>query len=138
MNNKQKNPVHLVLDIVIGLLCLALVGAGAFAISMWQESFGWQYDADSFYYRLSDGDYGAMVEMYYLNEANDVRPDEELSMYYGVAKYFEAASWYKVYDDSGDAARAADYRETMEVAQKQMGALSMVAGDVKDALGIIE
>ena len=138
MVNKRKNPVHLVLDIVIGILCLALVGAGAFAISMWQESFGWEYDADSFYYRLSDGDYGAMVEMYYLNEAYNVEPDEELNMYYGAARYFEAASWYKAYSEAGDDSRAAVYRRTMDEAEQQMGALSMVAGDICQALNISE
>lgn len=138
MNNKRKNPVHIVLDIVIGILCIALVGAGAFAVSMWQESFGWEYDADSFYYRLSDGDYGAMVEMYYLNEAYNVEPDEELNMYYGAARYFEAASWYKAYSEAGDDARAVAYRLTMDEAEAQMGALSMVAGDICKALNISE
>ena len=105
---------------------------------MWQESFGWEYDADSFYYRLSDGDYGAMVEMYYLNEAYNVEPDEELNMYYGAARYFEAASWYKAYIEAGDDARAAAYRLTMDEAEAQMGALSMVAGDICAALDISE
>jgi len=138
MVNKRKNPVHLVLDIVIVLLCLALVGAAAFAVSMWQDSFGWEYDADSFYYRLSDGDYGAMVEMYYLNEAYDVEPDEELDMYYGVARYFEAAGWYRAYSEAGGELRAAAYRQAMTAAEEQMGALSMVAVDIREVLGISE
>ena len=136
MNNKRKNPVHIVLDIVIGILCIALVGAGAFAVSMWQESFGWEYDADSFYYRLSDGDYGAMVEMYYSNESNNVKPDEELEMYYAVAKYFEAASWYKAYSEAGDSQWMVVYREAMDEAEAEMESLSMLAEDICLALEI--
>ena len=138
MENKRKNPLHLLLDILIGILCLALVGAAAFALSSYQDSFGWEYDADSFYYRLSDGDYASMVEMYYLNEAYDVKPDEELCMYYGAAKYFEAASWYKAYLDAGEDERAAEYLARMTAAEEEMGALSMVAQDMRVALGISE
>ena len=138
MNKKKRSPGLVALDIVIGILCLALVGAAGFALDMWQESFGWEYDEDSFYYRLSDGDYGAMVEMYHYNEANNVKPDKSLRQYYAVAEYFEAASWYKVYSQSGDMHRAAGYEEAMARAEKEMGALYMVAGDICRQLNIAE
>ena len=129
MNKKKRSPGIVALDIVIGILCLALVGAAGFALDMWQESF---------YYRLSDGDYGAMVEMYHYNEANNVKPDKSLRQYYAVAEYFEAASWYKVYSQSGDMHRAAGYEEAMARAEKEMGALYMVAGDICRQLNIAE
>lgn len=136
MNKTKKSPVNVVLDIVIVLLCLALVGAVAFAIDMYMESFAWSYDADSFYYRLSDRDYGAMVDMYYSNESNNVKPDEELEMYYAVAKYFEAASWYKAYSEAGDSQWMTVYREAMDEAKAQMGSLNMLAEDIRLALEI--
>lgn len=136
MNKTKKSPVNVVLDIVIVLLCLALVGAVAFAIDIYMESFGWSYDADSFYYRLSDGDYGAMVDMYYSNESNNVKPDEELGMYYAVAEYFEAASWYKAYGEAGDSRWGEVYRQAMDEAQAQMGSLNMLAEDIRIALEI--
>ena len=130
----KKSPVNIVLDIVIALLCLAFVLAVVFALDMYRESFAWSYDADSFYYRLSDGDFGAMVEMYYYNESNNVKPDEELEMYYGVAKYFEAASWYKVYSEAGDSQWTAVYRQAMDEAEADMGSLNMLAEDICLAL----
>jgi len=136
VENKRKSPVNLVLDIVIVLLCLALVAAAAFAVSSFRDSFGWAYDADSFYYRLSDGDYGSAVEMYYLNEANKVKADDELRQYYAVAEYFEAASFYKAFRDAGDEGSAERYLARMEDAERRMGVLSFEAGKIDDILGI--
>ncbi len=136
MENKRKSPVNLVLDIVIVLLCFALVGAAAFAISSFHDSFGWAYDADSFYYRLSDGDYGAAVEMYYLNQANNVKADDELRQYYAVAEYFEAASFYKAFSYAGDELRAEKYLAHMDEAESRMGALSFEADKINERLGI--
>ena len=136
VNKPKRSPAALVLDIVIGLLCVALIGAAAFAATSFYDSFGFDYDADSFYYRLTDGDYSQMVEMYYYNEANGVKADSELRQYYAVAEYFEAASWYKAFDSAGDSARAAEYETKMADAGNDMGALSMVAEDIRQSLGI--
>ncbi len=136
MENKRKSPVNLVLDIVIVLLCLALVGAAAFAVSSFHDSLGWAYDADSFYYRLSDGDYGAAVEMYYLNQTYDAKADEELKQYYAVAEYFEVASFYKAYSDAGDELWTERYLTRMDEAEMDMGPLSFEADKINEKLGI--
>lgn len=136
MENKRKSPVNLVLDIVIVLLCLALVGAVAFAVSSFHDSLGWAYDADSFYYRLSDGDYGAAVEMYYLNQAYDAKADAELQQYYAVARYFEAASFCRAYSDAREDGWVQHYMQRMDEAERDMGPLSFEADKINEKLGI--
>ena len=133
---EKRSPLHIVLDIVIGIMSVLAVGAVIFTINMFAEEWNYSYDAESFYYRLESEDYRDMVEMYYMNESAGVKPDEELEQYYGVAKYFEAASYYKVYQDDGDEEQMAKYLNRMEMAEEQMGVLSIAAEDIDDKLGL--
>ena len=133
---EKRSPLHVVLDIVIGIMSVLAVGAVIFTINMFAEEWSFSYDAESFYYRLESEDYRDMVEMYYMNETAGVKPDEELEQYYGVAKYFEAASYYKVYHDAEDEEQMAKYLNRMEMAREQMGALNIAAEDIDDKLGL--
>ena len=133
---EKRSPLHVVLDIVIGIMSVLAVGAVIFTINMFAEEWSYSYDAESFYYRLESEDYRDMVEMYYMYETAGVKPDEELQQYYGVAKYFEAASYYKVYHDAEDEEQMAKYLNRMEMAREQMGVLSIAAEDIDDKLGL--
>lgn len=79
-----------------------------------------------------------MVRLYYENEENNVKEEEDLGEYYGVAKYFEAASYYKIYQESGDMVRANHQKEKMETALEEMGDLSAEAERIKEKLDISE
>ena len=131
MRNKGK--LNFLLDILIAVLCVALVGAAFFAVSSLRDSLHLAYDADSFYYRLSDGDFGSMVEMYYSNESIGAKADEELQQYYAIARYYEAACWYRAYAGRSE---TADYLAAMERAEKDMGPLAFVAEDIRESLKI--
>lgn len=130
---RNKGTVVFLLDIVIVILCAALVGAAIFAVSSLRDSLDLAYDADSFYYRLSDGDFGSMVEMYYSNESIGAQADEELQQYYAIARYYEAACWYRAYAGREEAAR---YLADMTTAECNMGELSFVAEDIRTKLGM--
>lgn len=139
MNNvirRNRRPAHIVMDIVIGVLCVLLVGAGAFTINMINEDINFRYDVESFYYRLQDEAYSQMVEMYYANEESGVKADEELKQYYGVAKYFEAASYYKAYKIVEEPEEMNKYEAQMKNAEKEMGELSFVSKQIDERLGI--
>lgn len=139
MNNiikRKRRPAHIVMDIVIGVLCVLLVGAGAFTINMINEDINFRYDVESFYYRLQDEAYSQMVEMYYANEESGVKADEELKQYYGVAKYFEAASYYKAYKIVEEPEEMNKYEAQMKNAEKEMGELSFVSKQIDERLGI--
>lgn len=133
---KKKSPLHRVLDIIIGVLCVFIVLAAVLAIGMFKESWSYSYETDSFYYRLQDEAFGQMVEMYYTNEAAGVKADEELQQYYGVAKYFEAASYYKAYQDVEDGQQMLKYQEKMELAEEEMGELDFLSEKIYEKLGI--
>ena len=134
--NKKRKPVHIILDIIIGVLCVCMVGAVIFTVNMLNEDLNFSYDEESFYYRLSDEDYGQMVEMYHMNNAAGVKDGATLEQYYGIAKYFEAASFYKAYSEAGDTEQADKYLAQMQEAEKQMGRLAFEKGKICERLGI--
>lgn len=134
----MKNRKYFLADLLLGIMCVIVVGALAFAISMFREEYSYHYTADSLYYRLEDEDFGSLVEMYYANEAAGVKADEDMKEYYGVARYFEAASYYKLYSQAQDGAKAEYYQTQMEEAKAQMGALSFLDEKILEKLGIEE
>ena len=111
--------------------------AASFMIRSFQYT-NYSYSVDTFYYRLLEGDYPSMVRLYYENEENNVKEEGDLGEYYGVAKYFEAASYYKIYQESGDMVRANHQKEKMETALEEMGDLSAEAERIKEKLDISE
>lgn len=133
---KRRSPGILALDIIVGILCVITIGAGVFAFTSFKEDWGYSFDADSFYYRLEDEDFGQMVEMYYANEAAGIDADEELKQYYGVAKYFEAASYYKAYQEAEDSEQALKYQGKMQEAQNEMGELNFLSDRICEKLEI--
>ncbi len=133
---KKRSPVILILDVVIGVLCVITVSVGAFAVASFREDWSFRFDADSFYYRLQDESYGTLVGMYYMNEAAGVEADEDMLQYYGVAKYFEAASYYKAYENVEDTKEMKKYQTKMKEAKSQMGELQFVSEKVDEELGI--
>lgn len=136
IRKKSERLLHSVLDIIIGILCVALVGAFAYTINMIYEeyAYGYSYSEDSFYYRLEDENFGGMVEMYHANEAAGVKPTEDMQEYYGVAKYFEAASYYKLYEAEGDQTRMEYYGERMDDALQEMGELKFLEEKILEKL----
>lgn len=134
----MKNRKYFLADLILGSMCVIVVGALVFAISMFREEYSYHYSEDSLYYRLEEEDFGSLVEMYYANEAAGVKADEDMKEYYGVARYFEAASYHKLYAEAQDAAKAEHYRMQMKEAKKQMGALSFLDQKILEKLGIEE
>ena len=55
---------------------------------------------------------------------------------YGVAKYFEAASMYRAYLETGDTERAAREKEKMDAAYEEMGEWNMAADSIREKLGL--
>lgn len=138
-NKREKSPrslLHVVMDVIIGFLCVCLVGAVVFTANMIYEDsyYGWQYSEDSFYYRMEDEAYGWMVEMYHANEAAGVEPTENMREYYGVARYFEAASYYKMYEGNQDTEKMLYYEEQMKDALEDMGELQFLEANIMEKL----
>ena len=55
---------------------------------------------------------------------------------YGVARYFEAASMYKAFLQTGDTERAAREKEKMDAAYEEMGDWNIAADSIRERLGL--
>lgn len=136
--DQKKGVIIVICDTIIVLLCIILIVSGFVAVQRFYETGTYHYSEDSFYYRLEDGNYASMVEMYYMNEAGDVPVTGDLKEYYGIAKYFEAASYYKMYLETGDHTHAETQKQKMEAALAEMGDFASVKKDINNKLNITE
>lgn len=129
---KIKNTI---INIVIVGLCFVF---GILSIVTFTEAMDYYRDyhpgEDSFLYAIEDGDYSRMVEMMYLNEAAGVETSEIYEECYAVARYYEAATYYKAYKNAGDMARAQEKKQIMERQISRMGELSGCAEDIDKIL----
>ena len=89
---------------------------------------------ESFLYALEDGDYSRMVEMMYRNEVAGVETSEIYEECYAIARYYEAATYYKAYKNAGDIPRASEKKELMKKQIALMGELSGYAEDIDKML----
>jgi len=135
LKEQAKQPKLFLLDIIIAgltVICVFMIG---FALEEASYSFHY-YDEDSFFWRLESEEYASMVTMYYTNVAEGKENVKELQEYYGVARYFEAASEYKMYTEAGKEDLAKEALKAMEDAYAQMGDFSIVREKIHKKLGI--
>ena len=140
MENKSRK-IHrslltLVMNIVIIFVCVLLVLVGSVAFSSLRDAFSPWYTEDSMYYSLDDGSFYRMVEGYHMNVQEGVEGNRTMQEYYGVAKYYQAASMYKAFLEIGDEERAARELERMEETRKEMGEWIVAEQEMKEQLGL--
>lgn len=99
-------------------------------------TFSTPYSVDNMAYNVESGDYDYLVERYHGLTGEEVKVGREALEYFGVAKYFEAAFFYKAYEEVGDAERAGRQKEKMEQAYKEMGGWNIVQKDIHETLGL--
>ena len=75
-----------------------------------------------------------MVQMYHRNVALGKGEEKELQEYYAVARYYEAASYYKIYLEKNDEDRRTKEFEKMQEAFSQMGDFSFVRDKIHKVL----
>lgn len=97
---------------------------------------GYYPKEESFLYSLQQKEYAAMVEMMYRNQAMDVKSNATFEECYAVAKYYEAATYYKAYKFDGNQELAMKKKAIMDEQILQMGELSYAAEDIDTLLGI--
>lgn len=129
----------IVLNIVIIIMAfLLMLSVGYLIEEIHYVVSDYMYDEYSFVYALEDEDYGRIVYMYNENYQNDYADESKLQEYYGIAKYYEAAFDFKVYEDLGEAGKAQEKQHLMDEAQLQMGELAFVADRIDERMGIKE
>ncbi len=135
IREQSRQPRLFILDVMIAGLTVFLMFMIGFAVeeATYDNNL---YDENSFYWRLESEEYASMVNMYYMNVAEDKENARDLQEYYGVAKYFEAATNYKMYVEAGKSELAEAAYEQMEEAYEQMGDFSIVKGKIDAKLGL--
>lgn len=86
----------------------------------------------SLLYTLNRGDYVQAWREVQDNRAMGAteKTDQEYALPYAVVDYFEAASFYNVYLESGDKEKTEQYREAMDEAYEAMGELQFMAEEI--------
>ena len=140
MQNKiremRQNVIIMVMNIVIVVIGIIMVICGFVATSNLYGRYSMPNTDRSMYYCINGGDFERMVSMYHQNVQAGFGDDRRMQEYYGVAEYYEAASFYKVFLDAGDTARAEREKAKMDTALVRMGGWSIVEQEVRAQLGI--
>lgn len=127
-NHKVMNGIILALTL---LLLGNMVAAGA---AVAEDAKGYGNSENSFLWQLESGNYSAMLEMMYSNEAQGVKATETMKECYAVAEYFEAASYQLAYEKNDQEDKAVFYKEKMEDCKARMGTLAFAAEDIDQIL----
>ncbi len=141
MKNKAKGGtkvVNFILNLIIVVLSFFFVMTAGVMIGEFYHAFTPGYSEDSFYYKISDERYYSLVGAYHSNVQGGFEGDEDIQEYYGVAKYFEAASLYHAYQVAGNEEMAKFFAGKMELAEEDMGGWSVTREPILKYLGIEE
>lgn len=134
---KQKS-LEVALNVVIFFLVLILVLVVIITTKSFKDVSTYHFDESSFSYDLGYKNYKGMVYKYYQNKNMDYQVSREMQEYYGVARFYEAATIYKAYKTVGDAANSDFFQERMKQAEVEMGDWIVVKEDILKELEIEE
>lgn len=110
-----------ILTVVMVVECLLIVVTAGLAYHEITYDYTWYEDEDALLYEIEDERYGWLLTHYYANMYGGYRASGNMEECYGVAKYYEAALWYKAYQNVGDMERSTVYAKKMEMALDEMG-----------------
>lgn len=133
VSDKKLFPFHLAIVVLaVGIVILAISTVKEFKYCFESP----EADESTFVYILEAQDYSRLLERYRLNVGSSGEEDEDLAEFYAVAKYYEAAFFYKAYEEGKDTERAAKQKELMDAAATQMGEFAFTKSDIDTKLGI--
>ena len=126
---------NMAINMVIGILCFVFVILSFITLAETMDYYRDYYPKeDSFLYTIEDRDYSRLVEMMYRNEAAGVKTSEIYEECYAVARYYEAATYYKAYKNAGDEIRASEKKKIMDSQIVLMGDLDYSVKDIDKLL----
>ena len=108
--NRQKI-ITWILNAIIVILCFLLIMTASVTIESLYDTFSMPIDEDAFYNRIKYEEYYYMPSYYHQNTQAGFEGNAAMKEYYGIAKYYEAASLYKAYDTVGNTEQAQKYKE---------------------------
>ncbi len=140
MNNTAKNGKVKVVNWILNILIVIAAFFFLMTAGVMIEEFSYVTNAthseNSFYNALENQNYSTMVGNQYRNVLEGHEGNETMQEYYGVAKYYEAASLYKAYTVVGNEEQAAAFLKKMEAAEGEMGGWSIAKDSIHKQLGL--
>ncbi len=140
LQNKQRigrqQGILLIMKGVIGVLCVILFASVVVMTENLHDAFSNRISENALRSRVEYEDYAPLVDHYHQNAASGDTGNAEEKEYYGVAKYYEAASFYKAFSKVGDTERAAREKQKMDAAYEEMGGWQIAKEAIDAELGI--
>lgn len=140
LQNKQRigrqQGILLIMKGVIGALCIVLFALVGVMIENLHDAFSNRISENALRSRVEYGKYALLVDHYHQNVSSGATGNETEKEYYGVAKYYEAASFYKAFSAAGDTERAAREKQKMDAAYEEMGGWQIAKEAIDAELGI--
>lgn len=133
MESKKIN-IWSVVIVILGIAALLNLVVFGYRLAETQQDYS--YGEQMFLNRIEEERYGRLPGMVYSNEARGVQPTEQLEECYAVARYFEAASYYKAAVEMNQTDAAAEYYTVMKEQESKAGELSYVIPEMQDFLAI--
>lgn len=84
---------------------------------------------------VTDGQYDALLESVYRNEATDTPVKGDMAQIYAAAYYYEAAMLYHAHQKAGDAQQAAEKYAQMQAYEEELGEYAFVKEKIWEFLG---
>ncbi len=139
MNKQDMNKsisINKKLDVTIGVLLLLLVvSVGIMLYSLkGGKLYAYASDESLLYDNIILQEYGKVALKYHDNIWFSYGMDEVFAEHYSIGQYYEAAAFYRLYSNVGDAERAAKYKEQMEQYKEAMGEFQIIADDIDEKL----
>lgn len=126
----------LILNIAIGIAGLMVLLMTITLISETRIATPYYYKDSTFVWSLNEGNYNNMVEYYHENEGKGIKVNAQMQEYYAVARYYEAAVYYRAFDHAGDSVRAEYYLGKMQEAGRDFGELDGLKSGIRKQLNI--
>lgn len=136
---KKKETWITVSNIIIAALSIVFAITGFNAISKYHD-YHYRYHMEA-RNLMSDAKMGRYIEMVHYRDENimygyTIESDKEYAIPYAIADYTEAAFWYKVYQNKGDATKMNEQLEAMSDAHFRMKDAKFMADDINQKLGL--
>ena len=128
-DKKRKDPVIIVLDIIIVGLIFVMIYVGMNALFYMEraDKRSFEQDSSGMAFYLQEENYASLIQSRHINEINgNTKPEA----YHLLADYVQAAFMYRIYDAKEYTDRAALMQSVMDESRDGMGELEVFADKV--------
>lgn len=133
----RKTLSNIFVGIVIFILSFMLVINISRFVKELQDSIGgYKTSEDHLLYYVQEGNYARMVERIQMNEFLGVKPSQTMKECYAIARYYEAATFYKAFIENNNLEKAAGKKEIMDQQEQLAGEMKYIINEINESLEI--